>query len=184
METAVKLKLQIVKKAWKIDFRKIKEGFLFCERICFADNVREAKKSLLNEVKYEELETLNGDDVGYLNIPVVRAKGLDVVLFDDKEIAIYEVSNILQKRKRDKELNKLLEDNGVLFCYIIKNGLYYRPSACGYTSLIEDAGIYKKEEAIEHARFCDEISLVPVFSEEHNKRIEDKIEELKTKLIK
>src|SRR3990167_4062764 len=36
--------------------------------------------------------------------------------------------------------------------YLIKRGLYYRPNSAGYTSVIEEAGVFSEAEASSHVR--------------------------------
>ena len=77
----------------------------------------------------------------------------------------------------------MLSKSDVKFFYIFKNGLYYRPNSCGYTPYIYQAGIYEKKDAIDSARYCREITLLPVDVEKHNQIIKEEIEKLKTNLI-
>lgn len=51
------MKLQLTQKAWQINFDKIDEGFLYSERVCYAENRNKAKSELLSKCKkdYEVL---------------------------------------------------------------------------------------------------------------------------------
>lgn len=53
-----------------------------------------------------------------------------------------------------------LENSKAKFFYIT-NGPYYRPGASGYTSRITEAGLFTKEEAISHARHCEDLTIHP-----------------------
>ena len=78
---------------------------------------------------------------------------------------------------------KIKKSKNITHFYITKNGGYYRPNFSGYTTNITRAGIYTKEEAINHYNDCNELTLVPIIIEEHNKRIKDEIIELLDKII-
>lgn len=45
---------------------------------------------------------------------------------------------------------------------ITKNGYYYRPNAQGYCSLISEAGVYSKDEALERSRDREHVKAIPV----------------------
>lgn len=176
--------MEIKEKCYEIDLKKIEDGFLFSEIFCYSENRNEAKTKLLNDIKYSDLRLKHlKDEITYLNIPIIRKKSLDKVLFEDKIILKYQLNEILEKRKRDIEFDILLEDKNITHCYIMKRGYYYMDGYCGYTSQIIDAGIYIKSDAVQHAKGCDEIILIKIKNNEHNKIINDKIEYLKTKFI-
>lgn len=179
-----KITYPLVQKAWKVDFNKIEEGFLYCAKICYADSRNQAKKILLKECLYDSV-CLSGEkeEVTYLTIPVVRAKGLDKLQFEGQQISLYEIKRIIEERKRVKELNQILANVEVSHCYIAKRGLYYRPNSCGYTSMIEEAGVYEKKYAVNSAMNCEELTIIPIIIKEHNEMIHKKISELETKII-
>lgn len=174
----------IVKKAYEIDFDKIKEGFLAASVICHAENLNKAKSLLLKEVKYEYWKLkYSNEELSYLNIPVKRCKSSDIVIFEGKEITRYLINEILEERERLAKLDEIANNPNVKYCYIYKSG-YYRPNRSGYTSLRFEAGVYPKEEAISHAKSVREISLYCVDIDEHNKMINEKISEYQERLLK
>lgn len=176
-------KYKISEKAFEIDLSKIEEGFLFSEHICYAENINKAKSKLLKEIKYDDYKLNNSnDDITYTNIPVIRCKEADKVIFEDKIVLISEIEKILHNRERNNKLDSVLNNPNILYCYIIK-GSYYCPNYCGYTSIKTEAGIYTKEDAISHAKSVDNIRLEPIDIEEHNKMIKEKISMLQTKLL-
>jgi hypothetical protein len=173
----------IVSKAYEIDFSKIEEGFLYSERICYAKNRNEAKSILLRENKDENICIKGTDDeLNYLNIPVIRCKNADKVIFDGKEVVRSSIDELIIERERIAKLHEIANNPNIKYCYIIK-GSYYRPNSCGYTSLRFEAGVYPKDEAVSHAKSVREIRLEWVDIEEHNKMINQKIAELQGRLL-
>ena len=57
-----------------------------------------------------------------------------------------------------------------------------RPNSAGYTDKWQEAGIYLKKEAIEHAKSCDELTLVPINNTDYKININKEINRLKTLL--
>ena len=78
---------------------------------------------------------------------------------------------------------KKIEDDNSLMWFYVRKGMYYKPNSCGYTDFQNKAGIYQKDEALSHARGCDDITIVPVNIEEHNKSISNEIKSLQSRLI-
>ena len=68
--------------------------------------------------------------------------------------------------------------------FLIKNGWYYRPKACGYTDDPREAGVFGKEYALSHSKSCFEVKAVLVserFAESKPlsyKELEAKVKEL------
>ncbi len=173
----------IVSKAYEINFSKIEEGYLYSDKICYAKNRNEAKSILLRENRYEGICIKGSDDeVEYLNIPVVRCKNADKVIFESKEVVRSSIDELKSERERIAKLNEISNNPNIKYCYIIK-GSYYRPNSCGYTSLRFEAGVYPKDEAVSHAISVREIRLECVDIEEHNKMINQKIAELQGRLL-
>lgn len=172
-----------IQKAYKIDFSKIEEGYLSDEIICYADNRSKAKAELLKRVIYDDwLVIKDQQPLNYLNIPVVRYPHADKILFRGEWKTNTQIWDIVENEKRVAALDKILEDQKIKYCYISK-GLYYRPGSRGYTSHITEAGIFPKEEAVSHAKSVREITIYAVDIAEHNKLIQEKIDELKTRLL-
>lgn len=183
-------KLPIIEKAYCIDLYKIRAGFMWSIFICYASNINKAKQLLLAEVKYEDMELENPDpfkpggiELTYLNIPVKRHKDADKVLFEGEIVKRGEIPYIIKERERKEELQAILDCKETTHCYIYKGG-YYRPNSAGYTDMKIRAGVYTKQEAVEHAKRCREIRLVKIDNQEHNLLILDEIKSLKSRLIK
>src|SRR5688572_27910583 len=95
----------IVKKAYELNLDRLEEGFLSSEIICHAKNHNEAKSILLKKVRYDNWKLkYSGDELSYLNIPVIRCEEADLVLFEDRQIPRNEINRILAKRERNAEL--------------------------------------------------------------------------------
>lgn len=176
--------MKVIKKAYSIDFSKIKGGYLYSDVVCYADNRNKARTILLNEVIYEDLKLIHNDeDVNYLNIPVRREKTTDIVVFDGYEVKRYEVERMKIMIEKELEYKNILMDNNITYCYIRKNGYYYRSNYSGYTEYKYNAGIYDKYDAYKHVGRSDEIRMIPIDIKEHNNIISERIEELKNHLI-
>lgn len=89
----------------------------------------------------------------------------------------------MNEEERQKELDSILNNPDIQYCYILKRGLYYCDSWCGYSDYRTKAGVYTKQEAIDHARNIKEIFIVPINNAEHNTLISKEIEKLKARLI-
>jgi len=170
-------------KAYQIDLDRLNEGYLSDTIMCYANNVNEAKKKLLQQVKYDNWTLkYTGDELTYLNIPVIRRKSDDKILFEGQAVTEIEKNMILYKRERLLLLENILNDKNIKYCYI-KKGSYYRPNSCGYTDFQYRAGIYSKEEAVQSAKSCDELTIIPIDILEHNKMINNEISELSSRLL-
>lgn len=177
----------ISKKAWCLNLNAIEEGYLHGGFIVLAKNRNQARSKMIEEIKYESIE-LNkfynsSTEITYLNVPIRRCKECDLVKFEGEELERWRVKNRIDHRLRMKELDSILEDDSVIHVYIKKRGSFYGSNFCGYTGCIEKAGVYKKEEAIKHARSCDELLIVPISTEDHNKMLAQKIDALKSKIL-
>jgi hypothetical protein len=173
----------IVKKAYEIDLDKLDEGYLFSPTICYAENANKAKSKLLKDVQHHDWTLKYSYEVlNYLNIPVKRCKSADKVIFEGKEVTRCSIKEIIEERERIARLDEILNNPNIIYCYIRK-GSYYRPNSCGYTSHLEEAGVYPKEEAVKHAKSVREIRIEWCDVQEHNQRINDKIRDLTRRLL-
>lgn len=176
-------KSNILQKAYILNFDKIEEGYLYAEIIVYADTFNKAKSSMMEKICYEDLKLKYlGDTVTYLNVPLKREPNYDKVTFEGQEIVRHKIEDLIREKNRIKDLEEILKDPTIKYCYIRK-GSYYRPKSCGYTSFKHEAGVYTKEEAVSHAKFVREITLEVINVDEHNKMIFDKIEDIKSRVI-
>lgn len=85
-------------------------------------------------------------------------------------------------KRREAKHEKILKDAAITHCYIRK-GSYYRPNWCGYTDFQHRAGVYTKEEAVNHANKCNEITVVPINAKEHNDLLNAEIQDIQSRLL-
>lgn len=173
----------IVKKAYELNLNKLDEGFLSDAIICHADTFNEAKSILLTKVKYDGWKLkYSGDELSYINIPVRRNVQSDIVIFEGQEVPRDKINGIINTRERMAKFIEILANPAIQYCYILK-GNYYRPNSCGYTQFIHEAGVYTKEDAVQHAISCSELTLRPIDITEHNKMLTDKIQDFTSRLL-
>ena len=177
------MKYKLAQKAWKIDFSRVEEGYLYSDIITYAENRNKAKSKLLENCKWENIY-LRGEDeeVTYLTIPILRCKEADKFEFEGNEFPLYEIERLIRKKERGQELQNILDDTSISHCYIRK-GCYYRPNSCGYTDLTYKAGVYLKEDAVSQAKSCEDLRIIPINIEEHNQMLNEHIEDLKSRLL-
>lgn len=175
----------IVHKAYQIDLDRLSEGYLSDIIMCYAENLNKAKSILLEKIKYDNWKlAYSNDEVNYLNIPVIRRKSDDKIIFEGSEATKNQVSDIIYERERIAKIDEILNNQFITYCYIYKSGQgYYRENKCGYTYLKHEAGIYEKQDAACDAKSVKQLSIQPIDVEEHNKLLNDKINELTKKLI-
>jgi hypothetical protein len=174
----------LVSKGYEINLDKLQDGFLSDNIICNADNINSAKYELLKKVKYEDWRLkYTGEELTYLNIPVIRRKSADLIMFDGDVITRLEIEKIKDDKKRLKKLEKILNNPNITYCYLKKNGYFYAPNSCGYVSNRTDAGIYEKVDAIKSAKYCRELYIEEIDIAKHNQMIIEKIDDLKNRII-
>lgn len=174
---------KIIKYGYKIDLNRVYDGFFMTEVVTIAENKTKAKTILFDKIKKDNL-VLNqvNEPINKKNIPVIRAEEYDKVLFENKEVVRWKIPIILAERKRKEEHDNMLKNPNIKYCYIYKDG-YYRPNYAGYTDNKVEAGIYLKEDALDSAKSCNELRIIPINVDEHNQMILNKINKLSTQLI-
>lgn len=176
--------MEVKEKAYEINMDEISEGYSWDVIVCHAHNKNQAKVKLLEQVRYEDMKLKYGEeDLSYINIPIKRSHRHDKVIFDDKVVLRHEVESIIKQKEREEKLNAILVDDNIKYCYIKKGGSYYRPNSCGYTEYKYRAGVYKKEEAIKDCLSAQELYVIPINIDEHNKMINSQISELQTRIL-
>lgn len=176
------MKYKLTQKAWEINRDKLNEGYLYSEMACYAESRNKAKSKLLSEYRYEINLKYSDDEITYLNIPVIRCPQADKYLFEEQDKTMLQIDEILYERERIFKLELILFDDSISYCYI-KKGLYYRPNSSGYTDFRHRAGVYTKQKAVSSAKSCRDLTIIPINIEEHNKMINEEIDDLKTRII-
>lgn len=179
------MELKILEKAYEVDFKQIKEGFLASNEQCYAKTRNEARKKLLCQIAYDDWIIKDSlEKVNYLNIPVIRLKENDILNFSGKQIKRWELKEYLIHKKRYEELDKILNNKNIIYCYKVKGRKFYKLNNCGYTQYSYKAGIYTKEDAVSDAKNSNKLWVRPINIEEHNKNVLNEIEILKKSIIK
>lgn len=174
-------KYKILQKSWKIDLSRIDEGFLYSKMSTLADTRSKAKSLLLDE--YASDIQIEGRDAIYINIPVIRDYEGDLFDYNGTPTTMTRIRELEEREAHHLALDSILKNKEVSHCYIVKRGQYYMGNYCGYTSKKSEAGVYKKEDAVSHARYCEELSLQPIDIDSHNQMINNAIEQLRKRLI-
>jgi len=172
---------QLIQKAWELNLFRIYDPYHLSGIIHYGKTRGEAKSKIYSKAKNEDLSLTDGP-LTFLNIPIRRCKRADKYLFEDKELALWEIENIQKEKIRIIELDKILNDESIVYCYIRK-GSYYRPNSCGYTDFRHRAGVYTKQKAVSSAKSCSDITIIPINIKEHNSMIQNKIDDLKTRVL-
>lgn len=89
----------------------------------------------------------------------------------------------MSKLQREIDLQGILNNPDVIYCYIFKNGAYYRSNCQGYTDYKYQAGVYEKSKAVSEAMACDQIIPIPINIKEHNMMIRNEMLQLERKLL-
>lgn len=176
--------LKIVEKGYQIMPRRLSDPYIVEDIFCWAENHNAARGKLFKMVKDYNLKLwISDEELNYLNIPVERCHNVDKVLFNNMVVVRSTVYALIERDKRNEKIQEILQNDEITHCYIRKGGYYYRDNARGYTELIYEAGVYPKAEAAKLARPSDEIYLIPIINSEHDKMIQDKIEEIAKRCI-
>lgn len=170
------------KKAYTLDLSKIDEGYLYSEEIIYAESRGKAKSF----VDFDDYTLSNGDEVTFLNVPIIRSKHNDIFLVDGVEKSLSSIEYDKRKTERDSNLDKLLKENPSGKAYIKKGGLYWRPNNSGYTEFQRFAGVYDLKDAIDTCKSSDLGRFerpILIDKKEHNELINKTIKDLQTRLL-
>lgn len=175
--------LPVIQKGWKLGVNQLEEPWYYDHISCRAENRSKAKSQFMKLPELDSIKNKWGDEVTFLNIPVVRCKEVDLVEFDGNKIVRSKVREELRKRDHQSHLDEILSNPEVTHCHIMKRGLYYRDNSCGYVESKLGAGVYTKDYACSHAHSILELKIIPINKEEHNKYLIDHIEAIKKRMI-
>lgn len=141
-------------KAYEINLYKTREGYLYSRIFCYANTRGDAKNKLLEIVRYDDLELVDGQAVNFLNAPIKRAKDLDKIEYNGEVMTREEAQRQENILEHNNKLQQVLDDHKVTHAYIYKFGRsYYRSNYCGYTERESEAGVYTKEAAVKECEF-------------------------------
>jgi len=99
----------LVKKAYQIDMDRLDEGYLADVIFCHAKNINFAKVELLKSVRYDGWKLkYTGEELNYLNIPVIRRRESDIVIFEGQEVVRCKIESIKEERERTEKLDEIL----------------------------------------------------------------------------
>ncbi len=178
--------MQLVEKAWSINPYNFREPHKAPETVVYSPTPGQAKQKLLSEIRYDDFKDYVGNDISFLNLRIKRAKPADKYLIDGITKTLADIEYAEKVRAKNEAIDKLVSENPTAMAYIRKGGQYYRSNCQGYTEQLTNAGVYTIQRAAREVRGCsllDRMQVVMINNEEHNKMINDKIEELKEKLI-
>lgn len=177
-------KYEIVEKCWRLRTQDISEGHYLDQLFVYAPDRGKAKNLFIKSGNLDSYTIgWDRDEINYLNIPVVRQKEDDRVMFEGNVVVKSHIPKIIRERERLNELENIKSKPDIDYCFIVKRGLYYRPNSCGYTTNKLEAGVYNKGYAVRSAKSCDELTIIPINVKEYNTEIQNKINELQYKII-
>lgn len=92
-----------------------------------------------------------GTDYEYrlIDIRAKRTPGADRYLFEGESMVMGEIERITEYRQWRKDMAEMIEANPTAKVRIWSGqwSMYWRPDRCGYTNKIEEAGLYKIQDA-------------------------------------
>ena len=176
----------LVEKAWVVNPDNFKEPHYAPTDVYYAQTSGKAKHKILSQIYYDEFKDCDGKEIGFVNLKIKRSQSADKLLIDGIIKTFWQIEYEQKKRQYNERIDKLVSDNPTAMAYILKGGCYYGSDFCGYTERLINAGIYKIHDAAKHVKSCslgDYMRLIVINTEEHNKMINDKIADLKTRII-
>ncbi len=179
--------MKTIEKAWSINSSNLNEPwFADTDNIYFGTRGQAKKKALLD---HDSMQTDSGDDLTFLNIRVKREKEYDNVIFRGEKMSKDRVNSILEKEKRNSDLDKMLKDypKGKAFVWNGNYNQYWGWNHSGYCNDWWYAGIYDLSEAIEIVKSSclsrlESVELIKDV-DEHNKKVNEKMAQIKRMLI-
>ena len=178
--------MKLVQKAWEINKNNLMEPWFAPDETVFADTVGKAKSQMLKVIGYDEHRDWKGEPITFLNLKVVRNKNCDRYDVGGEIKNLYQIQHDKERKEKFDAIDKMVADNPNGKAYIKKGGSYYRPDSCGYTERIIEAGIYTVQYAASSVKSCslgDGMQMILINPTEHNKILNDKIEDLKSRLL-
>jgi len=175
--------MEIRKKAYRLNLDRIINGYEYSSVIAYSETRGKAKEKIAKQIDVRDYVVDSGEEMNFLNMPIKRSKNNDVYEIDGVLRQKYQFDELELKETHNNNLNKTLNDESISHCFITKGGLYYRDGYCGYSDDFMSAGVYNKIDAVRHARNLPNIIIVPIDVQDYNNKINDIIENLKSKII-
>ncbi len=178
--------MELKEKAYSVNNSNFDEPYFAPEKCYYAENVGKAKKKCLDDIKYDGYTDTKGKDISFINLKMQRAKCADKYLVDGKIKTLVDIEYDKRLKERNDAIDLLVSENPTAKAYVKKGGYYYRPNSSGYTERTHEAGIYSIQEAAAEVKGISErdcASVILIDNDVHNKMINEKIEDLKTRLI-
>jgi len=170
-------------KAWEINPNRLLEPWFSGDEVYYGTR-GQAKSSALPD--YDAARTCSDEEITYLNIPIRRAKNMDKYLVNGEIKTRSQIEYDEEKACKFAEIDDTVSNNPNSKAYIRKGGYYYRPDCNGYCSSVLDAGVYSVQEAaksVKRSSLGDCMALILIDKEDHNRAINNRIADLKTRLI-
>lgn len=179
--------MELKEKAWVINSINWNHPYLVPETIYRAKTLAQAKSKAFTDMQFDGTLDRWMEPITFLSLKMKRQPKSDTYLIggEIKTEATIELDAQI-KEKNDALDDILLQNPPTAMAYIRKGGYYYRPNNAGYTEYVLEAGVYTLEDAVSSVRntgYYDHMSAIVIDKEVHNKMINDKIQELKSKLI-
>jgi PDZ domain-containing secreted protein len=178
--------MKLQEKAWTINSSNFEEPWFAPDNVFYAESKGKAKIKAVREVLDCGYKDKRGEDFTFLTVKIQRAKQADKYLVEGEVKTLKEIEYDHQVREYKESIDKLVRENEGGHAYIKKGCFYYRDNHCGYTEFRAEAGVYSIQEAAISAKSCslrDGMKIIPIKIEDHNKMIQEKINELKARLI-
>jgi hypothetical protein len=146
------MKLELIEKAWSLDLDAISGGHCCGEIIVYAETRGKAKSKMMETDASDYVLNITEEDITFLNVPVIRAKNLDTVKLENKEMVRNRAMSYLdQLEKRNKiELHSSEKFHRQHTREYLGNAIgFWALNGRGYTIDPEKAHIYTKAEVLE-----------------------------------
>ncbi len=120
--------LKPAKKAYTFNWYYVKNSYLYDQNqyIAYAESSNKAKVGLLKMARYMDVKFLLIDEPTYLNLPIRRYKEKDKYLIDGTLYTKEEYLIHLHGEKLKDQIDEILANDEIKYCFIKKNGSYYR----------------------------------------------------------
>jgi len=139
-------KIELLEKAWVLNPDNLEEPYFHDTDIAYYGTKGQAKK--LAEVDNAMGKTLDGKDVSFLNIKVIRRKSLDKIMYDDLKIRRWEIKRIVRRQKiidLPKDKTYYVQDRR---SYVGNAVLWWAIDGKGYLTDLAKAHKYTYDEII------------------------------------